>query len=68
MIYYDYLIQLLNEKSYVVDELRAEKFDFAFIDCEPFESKLAEEIGVPFMQQNFYFPEFALIYHNGNNS
>ena len=50
MYYYEYTMQLLNEKSYIIDYLRAENFDMAFIDCEPSECKIAEEIGAPFMQ------------------
>ena len=50
MYYYDYTMELLNEKSYILDELKAVNFDMAFIDCEPSECKIAEEIGAPFMQ------------------
>ena len=50
ILYYDYIIELMNDKYYVLQDLKAQNFDMIFLDCEPLESKIAEEIGVPFMQ------------------
>ena len=49
-----YETTLLNERKYILDELKAEQFDLVFIDCEYTEAKVAEYIGAPFMQFVYY--------------
>ena len=60
MHYYLYIASLMNERSHIIDDFRAENFELVFIDCEYLERKAATEIGAPIMQQIFYYPEMNL--------
>ena len=51
---------MVNERKYIIDDFKRENFDLVFIDCTFMERKAASEIGVPFMQQIFYYPELNL--------
>ena len=48
--YYMFVISLINERRYIIEDFQAMDFDLVFIDCEFLERKAANEIGVPIMQ------------------
>ena len=47
---------LLNERKYILDELKTENFDIAMIDAIYSQMKVPEYLKLPYMQQIFYLP------------
>ena len=47
--YYMFVISLINERRYIIEDFQAMDLDLVFIDVEFLERKAANEIGVPIM-------------------